>query len=508
MRSSLVRPLVASVAVCSTGPDVGSGTRRLLRLLTAGIAVFAACGQAEEPGPPQGPTLVVFPDTVRIPQFGSQQLAAALIDSVGVPLPGVTFAFTAQNSAIAVVSNAGVVESVGPAGEASVTVGGGGLTRGVPVFVAPVPSQVVITPAYVRVPQGKSVQVVAVVKDAVGDPIPDADVVFTTGNGLIATVSPGGEVTGVGLGTTQLTVTGEGISAGALVTVVDSAIIASTPLGGRPFGVAVAASGAGYVLQQDLARMARITLPSAGVVTSVAVGAVPTAAAFHPDGATAYVTNQFSQSVSVVDVASNSVTRTFSVSGDPFYVAAAPDGARLWVTLNTGTVVVIELATGQPVATIPVGSAPNGIAFHPTQPIAYVSAAWAGTVSEVSTATLVILRTFPVGGSPQGLAIAPDGAELYIANEGFGLQIWDPVADTAITTVNIGSGAFGLALSPDNTRLAVTLPSGQVTFIDRATRMITKTVVTGGLPRRIAFGPGGTVVVVPNEAGWFDLVAN
>ncbi|HET7039763.1 MAG TPA: hypothetical protein VFH97_07735, partial [Gemmatimonadales bacterium] len=108
-----------------------------------------------------------------------------------------------------------------------------------------------------------------------------------------------------------------------------------------------------------------------------------------------------------------------------------------------------------------------------------------------------------------GLAVAADGSELYIANEASGLQVWDLDTGMSITTVNLGGGAFGLALSPDDAVLAATQPSlGRVQLVNRATRTISKTVVTMGTPRRVAFAPDGSVLVVPNEGHWFDIIEN
>jgi DNA-binding beta-propeller fold protein YncE len=87
--------------------------------------------------------------------------------------------------------------------------------------------------------------------------------------------------------------------------------------------------------------------------------------------------------------------------------------------------------------------------------------------------------------------------------------VWNAVTGASITTVNLSGGGFGIALSPDDTRIVVTQPaSGRVRFVDRATRTIVKTVVTSGMPRRAAFAADGSIVVVPNEGDWFDVISN
>jgi uncharacterized repeat protein (TIGR01451 family)/uncharacterized repeat protein (TIGR02543 family) len=81
-----------------------------------------------------------------------------------------------------------------------------------------------------------------------------------------------------------------------------------------------------------------------------------------PDGAFVYVTNQNSDTVSVIDTASNTVTDTIPVGAQPFGVAVTPDGAFVYVANNGSTTVsVIDTASNTVTATIPVGISP--IAF-------------------------------------------------------------------------------------------------------------------------------------------------
>ena len=77
----------------------------------------------------------------------------------------------------------------------------------------------------------------------------------------------------------------------------------------------------------------------------------------------AYITNLGSNTVSVIDTATNTVSpTTIPVGTGPFGVAVTPDGSKVFVA-NSGsnTVSVIDTATNMVTATIPVGSGP--IAF-------------------------------------------------------------------------------------------------------------------------------------------------
>lgn len=60
----------------------------------------------------------------------------------------------------------------------------------------------------------------------------------------------------------------------------------------------------------------------------IATGQAPTGVAFSPDGATAYVANQLSENVSVINVATAQVVATISTgAADPFAVQVSPDGS-------------------------------------------------------------------------------------------------------------------------------------------------------------------------------------
>ncbi len=71
----------------------------------------------------------------------------------------------------------------------------------------------------------------------------------------------------------------------------------------------------------------------------------------------AYITNYGSNTVSVIDTATNTVTATIPVGIDPYGVAVTPDGSKVYVAnVGSNTVSVIDTATNTVTATIPVGS--------------------------------------------------------------------------------------------------------------------------------------------------------
>jgi YVTN family beta-propeller protein len=80
------------------------------------------------------------------------------------------------------------------------------------------------------------------------------------------------------------------------------------------YSAVVSSTGVVYLGQPDLSRLIRADLPATTFTTAVSVGSQPTEVAFNSTGSNAYVTNQFSQTVGIIDVASNTQTTTISGS--------------------------------------------------------------------------------------------------------------------------------------------------------------------------------------------------
>jgi YVTN family beta-propeller protein len=100
-------------------------------------------------------------------------------------------------------------------------------------------------------------------------------------------------------------------------------------------------------------------------VAEITVGDEPRSVAITADKLRAYVTNQASGTVSVIDLTANQKTQDIQVGVEPYGVALTPDGSRAYVTNSaSNTVSVIDTATNAVVATINIpGVQPRGIAI-------------------------------------------------------------------------------------------------------------------------------------------------
>jgi YVTN family beta-propeller protein len=100
-------------------------------------------------------------------------------------------------------------------------------------------------------------------------------------------------------------------------------------------------------------------------VTEIEVGDEPRSVAITPDKQRAYVTNQGSATVSVIDLATNQKTQDIPVGVEPYGIALTPDGARAYVANSaSNTVSIIDTASNTVIATIDIpGVQPRGLAI-------------------------------------------------------------------------------------------------------------------------------------------------
>lgn len=139
----------------------------------------------------------------------------------------------------------------------------------------------------------------------------------------------------------------------------------------------------------------------------------------------AYVVNETSDTVSVIDTANNKVVTTIALPLGSFSlgVAVSPNGKHAYITnsyfgSNPSSVSVIDTATNKVVATIalPVGSFSLGVAVTPDGLHVYVANTGSRTVSVIDTANNTVVATVKVGISPHFIAITPDGIYAYVTN--------------------------------------------------------------------------------------------
>ena len=108
-----------------------------------------------------------------------------------------------------------------------------------------------------------------------------------------------------------------------------------------------------------------------GTVARIPVGRAPVALAFGTDDVL-FVANRGGRSVSVIEPGRFEEARRLEVGPEPVYLAVSPDGGTLYVLHSTsledadrGTLVAIDLGSGAPRWSLPVGREPRTLEVEP-----------------------------------------------------------------------------------------------------------------------------------------------
>ncbi len=190
-------------------------------------------------------------------------------------------------------------------------------------------------------------------------------------------------------------------------------------------------------------------------VRTAATGIAPFGAAVNSQGTVAWVSNWGGRRPGAKDLLTAPT-------------GLAPQADRVVVDARgiaaSGTVVRIDLASGETRASVAVGLHPGSLAWDETHHRLYVANMNSDTVSVIDTESNQVVRTFDIkpfgpraaGVAPSALALSADGARLWVACGGINavaqLRATDGVIEGLIPT---GWYPNALSLSPDSKQLAV-----------------------------------------------------
>lgn len=260
--------------------------------------------------------------------------------------------------------------------------------------------------------------------------------------------------------------------------------------------------------------------------------------AINAAGTKAYVANSNSTTVTIIDIATNTVSGIITGFDGPSGFAIMPDQQTAYVNNygapggagsgNATTVRVVDLTTNTIVGpAITVGQAPAALAITPDGAFVYVinyvnGMPGTGTISVIRTSDNTVVDTIPGFSGPFGIAITPDGKFAYVTNFGsnnfepFGTTVSavDLSTNTIVATINVGIQPAGIAITPDgkyayatnydtlytDTTFSTLVPGqGTVNIIDIASNtVIPPTIAVGESPDSITISPNGAFAYVTN----------
>src|SRR6266850_1406623 len=217
----------------------------------------------------------------------------------------------------------------------------------------------------------------------------------------------------------------------------------------------------------------------------------------------AYVSNEKSNTVSVIDTDNWAVTKTIKVGQRPRGIDFTRDGKFVLVAVgDDDTIQVIDAATQQVVDTLPSGPDPELF------------------VQDAAGKVLIVANVL-VDARPRFAEFKRDGSELWVSSEiGGTVSIIDPVKRevTGKITFNIPGmrreaiQPVGIGMTRDGKTAFIALgPANRIAIVDGASHQVTKYLLVGQRVWHMAFTPDEKYLLVTNgvsnDVSIIDVVA-
>lgn len=207
----------------------------------------------------------------------------------------------------------------------------------------------------------------------------------------------------------------------------------------------------------------------------------------------AYIPNTGDNNVSVISLATNTVTSTIDVGTSPNPISVSTDGSAVYVG-NTGSnsISVIQTSSNTVIATIPLGLSPSGICVSPNGQKLYVAKNNGTEIGVYSTSTNTLLNTIPVGSHPKGITITPDGSKIYVSNtESQTISVIDANLNEVTATIIYFYFPWGVCMNPDGSRMYATNIGSGVAQINTSTDYITSGITVPEYTDQVAISANG-----------------
>ncbi len=230
--------------------------------------------------------------------------------------------------------------------------------------------------------------------------------------------------------------------------------------------------------------------------------------AISDDDALLVVVNNLNDSVTIMNVAGDANTKIaeIPVGDEPRTVVIMPDKQHAYVTNQaSATVSVIDLTANQKILDIPVGVEPYGIALTPDGSRAYVANSASSTVSVIDTASNTVVATINIPGvQPRGVAITNN-------NGGAGQQfvyvtqfLSQPTASGSVNRDQGSEGKVFVLSTTDDTQI-----QGVITLAAHDTGFTADRTKFGGTDKDATFAYPNQLqaIVLKNGHGYLPNVA-
>lgn len=193
-----------------------------------------------------------------------------------------------------------------------------------------------------------------------------------------------------------------------------------------------------------------------------------------------YVSNEASNTVSVLSASNLALLKTIPTGTRPHHMIYDPSGQFVYVTeFGTNQVALIDTRSDTRIAGLPASNSPDA-RTHGASPgpggMLYAVSEGTNELAAIDVGTRQIQWTVPIGNRPSEVLVTPDGRTAYVSvrNENK-LKVVNLQTRTITGETTVGTQSDTLQLTPDGRTLIVALRGipAQLAFVDTATLQVT-----------------------------------
>ena len=213
-----------------------------------------------------------------------------------------------------------------------------------------------------------------------------------------------------------------------------------------------------------------------------------------------YIQNSNSNTISVMDLATNAILRNITVDGTIHNIKLSDDQMTLYIVTSdgdSGTIFMLNTTTNELVREIPTEGSVQDIAiFNGTM---YASDLLEGRVLVMNANGTPIDET-DVGSKPQYMEVRPDGQVLYVTSLTGPISVVDLEQKRVIKEIDSGSMPHRLSFTNQGLILLVAnAGSDTLSVIDSRKHEIIKSIPVGDSPEYVSLNPDQTLAYVSNK---------
>jgi len=171
----------------------------------------------------------------------------------------------------------------------------------------------------------------------------------------------------------------------------------------------------------------------------------PSHIGFSPDSSTAYVTLQGTNRLMAIDLASGKPIWTAPVGRQPAGVLVRPSGNVLVAIMGSDHIAEVDPQDGKVLRRVQTGRGAHNFLLSPDGKVLYVSNRVAGTIAALDAETLAVTAVMPAPGGPDDMAWSADGQELWVTGRWrASVNVIDRAGGTLKTTIPVGRSPHGI----------------------------------------------------------------